>query len=195
MLGKAISLFGLFYLLFEYYQRSCTRAGSIPIFGIRCFIGKKAVFFSILTMVKPDSGRRRLYSPLCAWEKILEPTMLFPQSDSMDWPFRAAFISCLCLLFIRLLDRRVQPAVALSVLLNERFGGILKAFCRLPAYLPLCYPCNLTVKWLFGTNISLFCTNFSTFNPRKALVACSYFPVFMIYFFCTGMFQIKYLYF
>ena len=58
-----------------------------------------------------------------------------------------------------------------------------------------CYACNLTVKWLFGTNISLFCTNFSTFNPRKALAACSYFPVFMIYFFCTGMFQIKYLYF
>ena len=196
MLGKAISLFGLFYLLFAVLSALLHTSRINSNFPESDASLEKGSFFSVsLLWLSPILGAAAYIPLYVLGKKILEPTMLFPQSDSNGLAIWAAFISCLCLLFIRLLDRRVQPAVALSVLLNERFGGILKAFLQAACVFACCYACNLTVKWLFGTNISLFCTNFSTFNPRKALAACSYFPVFMIYFFCTGMFQIKYLYF
>ncbi len=131
MLGKAISLFGLFYLLFAVLSALLHTSRINSNFRNPMLHWKKRQFFSVsLLWLSPILGGAAYIPLYVLGKKILEPTMLFSQSDSMDWPFRAAFISCLCLLFIRLLDRRVQPAVALSVLLNERFGGILKAFLQ-----------------------------------------------------------------
>lgn len=195
MIGRAVSLLGLIYLLF---------AVSICIFKL------KSPDFDRMEATVPADGN--LFSVFLLWlspflgvaayiplyvlgKRILEPTLLFPQSDSNGLAIWAAFVSCLCLICIRFLDHKVRPTVTLASLLNERTEGIVKTFLYAACAFACCYACNLAVKWLFGTNIGVFCTNFSTFTPRKAVAAFSYFPVFMIYFFCTGMFQIRYLYF
>lgn len=197
-LGKAVSLLGLILLLFSVLSllldsepRTAEKQSALK--SISAVPASR--FSVVLLWISPFLGAAAYIPLYMLGKKILEPTLLFPQSDSNGLAIWAAFVSCLCLALTRLLDKKVRPAASLPSIINERSACILKSFFTAALAFVCCYTCNLTVKWLFGSNISLFYTNLSVFTPRKALAACSYFPVFLIYFFCTGMFQIRYLYF